>query len=77
MLRLTVAPPCQVLFHVWLEHGTLWQEVLAGHSTRQGADPSGPPPDLPKKLVVRRARALRQGSVPYFNSELNVPHMPL
>jgi len=50
---LTTAPPCQVLFHVWLEHGALWQEVLAGHTARQGADPSGPPPDLPKKMLVR------------------------
>ncbi len=42
-----------MLFHVWLEHGALWQEVLAGHSARQGADPSGPPPDLPKQMLVR------------------------
>ena len=46
----------QAVFHVWLEHPSVWAELVVEVSNRRGADPSGPPADLPRKLLVRNAR---------------------
>ena len=47
------------MFHIWLEHPSLWEEVVAEVSTRNGADPAGPPPDQPRKILVRSAYVYR------------------
>ena len=50
------AMPFQPLYHVWLEHPSMWDEWVVEVGRRNGAGPGGPPADQPRKLLVRKRR---------------------
>ena len=43
----------QAFWHVWKHHTKLWEGLFAEVTARLGGDPSGPPDDLPRRLLVR------------------------
>ena len=43
----------QVLYHVWREHTPLWNDMLAEVYVRMGAPTTGPPADLPHRILVQ------------------------